>query len=241
VKVSVVVPAYNEEKLLPQSLASIRQAMQAFDAPGWSAELIVCDNNSTDRTPVVAAAAGAKVVFEPVNQISRARNAGAAQAAGDWLVFVDADSFPSKALFRETRELIAGGRCLAGGSTVAYEHAPSGGALAIGVWNAVSRLSKWAAGSFIFCETAAFRESGGFSEELYASEEIELFRRLKRMARRKRMAIVILHRHPILTSDRKLQLYRWRDLWSFLARVIVTRGRTLRNRSDCYPWYDGRR
>ena len=33
-------------------------------------------------------------------------------------------------------------------------------------WNAVSRLLKWAAGSFIFCEAVAFREAGGFSEAL---------------------------------------------------------------------------
>ena len=215
--------------------------MQAFDAPGWSAELIVCDNNSTDRTAAIAAASGAKVVFEPVNQISRARNAGAAQAAGDWLVFVDADSFPSKALFRETRDLIACGRCLAGGTTVAYEHAQGGPAFAIGFWNAVSRLCKWAAGSFIFCETAAFREARGFSEELYASEEIDLFRRLKRMARCKGRSIVILHRHPLRTSDRKLRLYGWGALFRFLGKTVASRGRTLRSRAACFAWYDGRR
>ncbi len=240
-KVSVVVPAYNEEKLLSQSLSSIRAALQAFETAGWESELIVCDNNSTDRTPAIAAAAGARVVFEPVNQISRARNAGAAQATGDWLVFVDADSFPSPELFLEAKEVMAAGRCLAGGSTVAYEHAPLGAALAIALWNAVSRLCKWAAGSFIFCEAAAFREAGGFSEELYASEEIELFRRLKRMARRKGRSIAILHRHPLRTSDRKLRLYGWRELFRFLGKTVASRGRTLRSRADCFAWYDGRR
>src|SRR5882672_5288336 len=122
-KISVVVPAFNEEALLARSLASIRAAMAAFDAPGWSAELIVCDNNSTDRTAEVARAAGAQVVFEPINQISRARNSGAARAAGDWLVFVDADSHPDAALFADAAEQIAGGRCMAGGSTVVFEEA----------------------------------------------------------------------------------------------------------------------
>ncbi|HEX6156752.1 MAG TPA: glycosyltransferase, partial [Burkholderiales bacterium] len=69
-KVSIVVPAFNEERLLAGSLAAIRQAMGAFD----DAELIVCDNNSTDRTAEIARAAGARVVFEPLNQIGRARN-----------------------------------------------------------------------------------------------------------------------------------------------------------------------
>ena len=67
----------------------------AFTARGWTTELIVCDNNSSDATPAIAAAAGARVVFEPVNQIGRARNAAAAAATGDWLVFVDADSHPT--------------------------------------------------------------------------------------------------------------------------------------------------
>ena len=104
-KVSVVVPAFNEERLLAGSLAAIRDAMRAFDQDGGMSELIVCDNNSTDRTAEIARAAGATVVFEPVNQIARARNRGAAAASGDWLVFVDADSYPSKGLFEDAREV----------------------------------------------------------------------------------------------------------------------------------------
>lgn len=120
-KISVVVPAFNEEGLLPATLASIGAGRQAFGERGWTSELIVCDNNSTDRTAEVARAAGARVVFEAVNQISRARNTGARHADGDWLLFVDADSFPGRELFAEVAEAIEAGRCLAGGSTVAFE------------------------------------------------------------------------------------------------------------------------
>lgn len=240
-KISVIVPAFNEERLLPGSLSSIRTAMEGFDRLGWTSELIVCDNNSTDRTAEFARAAGARVVFEPRNQIGRARNAGAACAGGDWIFFVDADSNPSVQLFSEAADYIRAGRCLAGGSTVAYEDPHPSVALVTGIWNAVSRFNKWAAGSFIFCEAAAFRESGGFSDELYASEEIDLFRRLKRMARRDRRSIVILHRHPLRTSDRKLRLYGWREFFWFMVKTVVSRGRTLRSRQDCFAWYDGRR
>ena len=240
-RVSVVVPAFNEERLLAGSLSSIRAAMEAFDRRGWTSELIVCDNNSTDRTAAIAREAGARVVFEPVNQISRARNAGAAVAGGDWFFFVDADSTPTAALFSEAADAIAAGRCLAGGSTVAYPNPRPGIALAVGMWNALSRITRWAAGSFIFCEAAAFRETGGFSEELYASEEVDLFRRLKRMARRNRRTIVILHRHPLLTSDRKLRLYGWGRLFGFMLKTVVSRGKTLRSREDCFAWYDGER
>ena len=240
-KISVVVPAFNEERLLPETLPTIRAAMEAFDRRGWASELIVCDNNSTDRTAEIARAAGARVVFEPVNQISRARNRGAAEATGDWIFFVDADSRPSAELFSDAAEAIATWRCLAGGSTVAYPNPPLAAALMIGTWNALSRIMRWAAGSFIFCEAAGFREVGGFSEELYASEEVDLSRRLKRIARRNRRTVVILHRHPLVTSDRKLRLYSWGELTWFGLKTLASGGRTLRNRQDCSAWYDGKR
>lgn len=240
-KVSVVVPAFNEERLLTRSLDAVRSSMAEFERRGWPAELIVCDNNSTDRTAQIARAAGAKVVFEPVNQIGRARNAGAAQAAGDWLIFVDADSYPTPALFAEVATEIGKARCLAGGSTLRFDGQDRAAKFVVALWNRVSRATRWAAGSFIFCEAAAFREVGGFSEELYASEEIDLFRRLKRMARKKGRSIVILHRHPLLTSDRKVRLYTWGEMLRFTLRTLLRGGRTLKSRESCYTWYDGRR
>lgn len=236
-KVSVVVPAYNEEKLLAESLRAIRAAMAVFD----DAELIVCDNNSTDRTAEIARQSGAMVVFEPVNQIARARNAGAARASGDWLVFVDADSFPAIGLFREARERMESGACLAGGSVISHQNMPGAARAAIGLWNAMSRTLRWAAGSFIFCEAAAFREIGGFDERLFASEELDLSRRLKRLARRRGMTFEILEGHPLLTSNRKLELYGWKKAVGFMLKTIATGGRTLKRREDCAAWYDGRR
>ena len=240
-KVSVVVPAFNEERVLAASLASMRAAMRAFERLGWVSELIVCDNNSTGRTADIARDAGARVVFEPVNQIARARNAGAAAATGEWLVFVDADSQPSEALFADMAAEIQKGRCLAGGATVSLGEAEWLPRLAVSSWNAVSRLTRWAAGTFIFCETTTFRDVGGFSQELYAAEEIDLFRRLKRLARTKGRSIVILTRHPIVTSDRKARLYSQREHFTFLMRTLLGGGRTLKSADDCFTWYDGRR
>ena len=240
-KISIIVPAFNEERLLPESLSRIRAAMQAVTDAGWASELIVCDNNSTDRTAEIARAAGAQVVFEPVNQISRARNAGAARASGDWLLFVDADSYPDAGLFRNVVEVIRQGRCVAGGATVRVD---TSNVIARGVvawWNAVSRVAKWAAGSFIFCEAETFRRIGGFSEEWFAAEEIDLFRRLKREARRHRRRIVILSRHPLITSGRKAQLYTFRDAVRFYFRMLITGGRALRTSEGAFLWYDGRR
>ena len=117
-KISVVVPAFNEEKFIARSLRKIKAATDAFAATGWESEIIVCDNNSTDRTAEKARASGAIVVFEPVNQISRARNKGASAAKGDWLVFVDADSYPSRELFADLSAAIQSGKHLGGGAVI---------------------------------------------------------------------------------------------------------------------------
>ncbi len=175
-------------------------------------------------------------MFEPVNQISRARNTGAANASGDWLLFVDADSSPSPALFSELVEILEKGNCIGGGCTVSLTGAPADVRLVVALWNRVSRTLSWAAGSFFFCEARAFREAGGFSEQLYAAEEIDLSRRLKRRGR-----FVILHRHRLVTSDRKARLYTWREHAAFMWRMLTGGRRTLRSRDACSPWYDGRR
>ena len=240
-RVSVIVPAFNEEQGLSASLRSVRQAMEVLDEAGWRSELIVCDNNSTDRTPEIARDEGAQVVFEPINQISRARNAGAALARGDWLIFVDADSHPSRALFADVLRVVRAGRCIAGGSTLCFDTSDRMMAGMAWVWNTISRCTRWAAGSFMFCEAVAFREVGGFSHELYATEEIDLFRRLKRLARRRGRTIEILRGHALRTSARKLHLYTWREALRFVGRTIAGRGRTLRSAEECFSWYDGRR
>ncbi len=239
-RISIVVPAFNEERLLGATLESIKTAARVLDgASDW--ELIVCDNNSTDRTAEIARAAGARVVFEPHNQISRARNRGAAAAAGDWLLFVDADSSPGPDLFLDLREAIGSGNCIAGGSTIAADSDSFGFRLAIHAWNAISRVCRWGAGSFIFCDAATFREMQGFSEDLYASEELDFFQRLKPLARRSGRKIAILHRHPLRTSDRKVRLYSWLELAGYLGRFLLHPRRALRNAADCSAWYDGRR
>lgn len=240
-KISVIIPAFNEERLLGESLREVRRAMAVFTGRGWEAEVIVCDNNSTDRTPEIAREAGAQVVFEPVNQIARARNSGAAVATGDWLVFIDADSHPSCELFADVAAGITGGRCLAGGSTVRMETTSRFGRLGAAIWNRVSRMRRLMAGSFIFVEAAAFRQVGGFSNELFAGEELDLSLKLQAVGKRTGRHIVILHRHPLLTSARKLHLYSRRELFAFFIRAAFARKRVLRSRKECHPWYDGRR
>jgi glycosyltransferase involved in cell wall biosynthesis len=241
VKISVIVPAFNEAKLLGGSLTEINAAAAAFTARGWQYELVVCDNNSTDRTAEIARAAGARVIFEPVNQIARARNAGASIATGDWLVFVDADTHPSEKLFADVACEISSGKVLAGGVTIRLDEKLFVAGLFTQFWNYSSRITRLMAGSFIFVEAPAFRQTGGFSHEFFAAEELELSQRLKKLAHVTKRKIVILHRHPIKTSARKLKLYTGRELGSFFLRSIFNHRRTVRNREAAYMWYDGRR
>lgn len=240
-KISIVVPAFNEEKLLGATLRSIHDASAAFTMRGWQTELIVCNNNSTDRTADIAQSAGAKVVFEPINQIARARNTGAAAATGAWLIFVDADSHPTRELFADVAEQIESGRCMAGGCTIRLDERHFVADRVTAVWNWVSRLRKWAAGSFIFCRTDAFRKIGGFSNELFASEELDLSKRLNAEARRSGEKVVILHRHPMMTSARKMKLYSRKEYLVFFRKAIFSPRATVKSREACIPWYDGRR
>ena len=218
-KISIIIPAFNEEKLIPETLRRITAAGAAFSERQWESELIVCDNNSTDCTAELAQAAGARVVFEPINQIARSRNTGARAATGDWLLFIDADSHPTQELFADVVDAIQSGNCVAGGSTIRLDTSRLTGRVMIRFWNLISRSTKWLAGSFIFCETSAFRQLGGFSLELFASEELELSKRLKKLAALSGKKIVILHHHPLTTSARKFQLYSAREYLRFLGRT----------------------
>jgi len=241
VKISIIVPAFNEEKFIARALRKIKAATAAFSSQGWESEIIVCDNNSTDRTAEKARAADATVVFEPLNQISRARNKGASAATGDWLVFVDADSYPSRELFADLAVVIQSGICLGGGAVVRMDRAVGWTWVFIPLWNCLSRLKRWAAGSFVFCEAKVFREMDGFSQEFYAGEELDFSERLKNLARERKKKVIILHRHPLVTSARKAHLYSLWEHLSMLMRTLRHRGENLKDRSSCTLWYDGRR
>lgn len=240
-KISIVIPAFNEERLISGTLAQITQGTAVFRAHGWETELIVCDNNSKDKTAELARAAGATVVFEPVNQIARARNRGAQEATGDWIIFIDADSKPGRELFGDVVECIESGKYIAGGSVVRLEGDHPLANMVAGSWNLVSRAFRLLAGSFIFCETKVFRAVGGFSNDLFVAEELELSKRLKEHARTVGKQLIILHEHPLITSSRKVELYTVRQHLFFMAKAFLLPGRTMRDRSACFIWYDGKR
>ena len=113
---AVIIPAYNEADLLAATLSTTRTAMAEMPLTG---ELIVVDNNSTDSTAEIAEKNGAdRVVFEPHNQIARARNAGAAATDAELLIFIDADTQVPAAVVRQALDDLDSGDVIGGGAKV---------------------------------------------------------------------------------------------------------------------------
>lgn len=89
-KISFVVPAYNEEALIEKCINAISAEITRTKC---AAEIIVVDNASTDRTNAVASALpGVTVVYEPLKGLVQARRAGFQACSGDLIANIDADT-----------------------------------------------------------------------------------------------------------------------------------------------------
>lgn len=240
-RLSVVIPAYNEEKLIAGTIGAVRRSLAGAGLGEAEYEIIVCDNASSDATAALAAEAGARVVFEPERQIARARNVGACRARAPWLLFLDADSWPDAALMGELLAALGDDRVLAGGCTLRMDEVPFTIRVALGAWNLTSRLCRWAAGSFVFCRRDGFQAVGGFGLEFYVAEEIDFSRRIKRWGAPRGLGLRILHRHPLLTSGRKGVLYSQREIGALVLSMLRHPRRFFRDRGLLTLWYDGRR
>ncbi len=230
---SIIIPAYNEADCLPVTLAHLARAMDSVDLDG---EIIVVDNNSDDNTRACALEAGAIVVHEPVNQISRARNTGAGHARGKYLIFLDADTLLDRELLQRALKNLTSNRHIGGGALVAGDRiAPKAAQRAMNGWNWLSQRFGLAAGCFIYSRADAFRLIGGFSERVYASEEVWLSRALKKEARRQQLLFTIIEEPKIRTSLRKLDWYSRRQLcWH---TMVVFFPFALRSKTLCAFWY----
>ena len=233
---SIIVPAYNEAAELPSTLSSIRAAMETVSHEG---ECIVVDNNSTDSTSTVAQAHGADlVVQEPINQIARARNAGATKSSGRFLIFIDADTRIQPQLLADALHRLEQTPCVGGGSVIKFESEVGViGRIGIGAWEHISKFARIAAGSFIFCRREAFEAVGGYDESLYASEEVRFSRLIKKWGKSNGLGFVILDNAPALTSARKLNWYSGPQILGWIALMILMPV-AVRSRKLCSFWYD---
>ena len=155
-KLTVIVPAFNEEAYLAPTLGSIRAAAdEARGVSGADVEVIVVDNASADGTAAVARRLGATVVHEPVQGIARARNAGARRAAGDVLVFFDADVDGPRTLLVAICAAMRDPACVGGGVDVDHRPRRAFVRLYLRVWRLLGRLTGMVQGAAQFCRRAS--------------------------------------------------------------------------------------
>jgi glycosyltransferase involved in cell wall biosynthesis len=232
---SVIIPAYNEEALLPQTLGSLKTYMSK--TAGYVGEIIVVDNESTDRTAEVAASLGARVIHEPHRQIAKARNTGGEHAEGRYLIFLDADTMPTDGLLEATLRALESGDVVGGGTRVdAIEKLSVVMRLVLWCWKMLSVMFHWAAGSYVYCLKEAFDDVNGFDEDYYASEEIWFSKRLKRWGRKHKKKMKILD-IPVRTSMRKVDWHSGLGiLWSMVKLGLVPG--SLKSREACKFWYE---
>jgi glycosyltransferase involved in cell wall biosynthesis len=88
--ISIIIPAYNEEKRLPATLSTVKAYLQATS---WDfTEILVVDDGSRDGTAELALKAGVRLLQNPGNRgKGYSVRHGMLEAKGDWLLFSDAD------------------------------------------------------------------------------------------------------------------------------------------------------
>lgn len=230
--ISFVIPAHDEEVLLPRTLEAIRASAIGL---GDEHEVIVVDDASTDGTSAIASSGGARVVTVRLRQISAVRNAGAREARGDVLLFVDADTAVTPDVVRAAIGAIRDGAA-GGGCDVRFDgRLPRWAGLLLPVTTWIYRSARLAAGCFLFCTRQAFVDSGGFDESVFAGEEVLLSARLKRLGR-----FVVLSEH-VVTSGRKLRAYSGLEVARTMFRLLLLGRRGVRDRRHLDLWYGQRR
>lgn len=231
---SIIIPAYNEEKYLPATLEAVKKAMSSIELSG---EVIVADNNSTDKSAEIAKLYGALVVFEAHKQISRARNKGAASAKGRYLIFLDADTIMPEHLLGKTFDNLVNNNCCGGGVTVDFDLPQDKFVTAfINFWNYVSVKRSLAAGSYIYVLRECYDAVGGFNENVYASEDIWFSKKCIKWGRKNNKKFKIIDDIKIITSGRKTKMFSTFHLYAIMIFYMIFPF-AVRFRSLCFIWY----
>ncbi|GHB74221.1 hypothetical protein GCM10010377_75760 [Streptomyces viridiviolaceus] len=214
-EVSVVIPAFNEADYLPRYLPSVIRSLRAWATDsGGCGEIIVVDNASTDGTATVAASLGAHVMTEPVRNIGRVRNTGAAHAAGRYLFFVDADvEVPIQAV-TVLVSLLSSGQHVGGAFPPHYTPKRLGARLLCWYWDAYRRRNRGAQGVAQFCTAEAFHTLQGYRSDLFMSEDVEFFARLRDMGDQTGQPVVLVEALRVKPSTRRYDQWpTWRMWW----------------------------
>jgi len=240
IQLSLVIPARNEELLLPRLLDTVDTARARYRRGPDALEVILADNVSTDATAAIARSRGCRVVTVEKRVIGAVRNGGAREARGEVLAFVDADSRLHPETFNAVEDALAGGRVVGGATGVRLERWSVGIALTYALLVPMVALMRMDTG-LNFCRRADFEAIGGYREELLFAEDVRLLLDLRRLGRTRGQRLERVTSVKALASTRKFDKYGdWHYLTS-LAKggYYALRPSALRRWVRQY-WYDDR-
>ncbi len=233
-RISLIIPAYNEEKYLGATLENVKVAVEEYHRrSGASVEIIVVNNNSTDRTEEIAKAHGAKVVFEGKNNIAASRNAGAGAAGGEIVAFLDADDHMSSNLLWLVDEALSSGEYIGGGVKIRWDKKP----VTLLIYNGFVGVLRWLFGlstGLIYTHRETFDRIGGFDEEYYATEESRFVWALKRLGAREGKRFRVIKDGYVIKSARK---FEGSGLRPILEVSFLLNPKRVKDKAACSYWY----
>jgi glycosyltransferase involved in cell wall biosynthesis len=203
-RLSVIIPAFNEERVLPRTLDHLREAVGHIGAVSErDVETIVVDNASSDRTGEIALDYGAKVILIPEHNIARVRNAGACAASGDLLVFLDADTLIPRSLLGRIMQEMDDPSCLGGAVDTEYRPVRPLIRADLHLWRLIGLWLGMAQGAVQFCRRGAFSALRGYDESIYMGEDVDFYWRLSRFARARGERVRLLRDVRVVPSCRR--------------------------------------
>lgn len=197
---SVIIPAYNEEKLLPATLQAVSAA--AFDL---TFEIIVVDNESNDKTAQIAENSGAKLVFEAEHNIAKVRNTGAENASGDFLIFLDADTRVAPELLQKIAGAMKDEKCFGGAVAVEYDESQRKWMkYYLYGWKFWEKFFNMKQGAAQFCRKSVFEKLGGYDTSIFVGEDIDFYWRMAKFAKQNAGHLSFIENPKVRTSARRL-------------------------------------
>jgi len=234
--ISLIIPAYNEEKLIFKTLLSVSKAVRQFELETKETmELIVVDNASTDRTVEIAKKFGVTIVREERRMISTVRNAGAKAAKSDLLCFLDADSEVSENIFILVYEAMQSGNYIGGGTKMILDQRGvffKGISFGSQIMSHIMGISA----VLIYTKKETFDKLGGFDEQYYAGEDLKFIFRLKNEGKKSGIQFKNIYDGFVVTSARKFKVITLADMILF-ARLILN-NKLMMEQHLCATWYD---
>src|SRR2546422_7482919 len=236
---SIIIPAYNEARYLPRLLDSIEVARSNYSGGRHAVEVIVANNDSTDRTADVAVQRGARVVNVKKRRIAAARNGGGRAAQGDFVCFIDADSAVHPQTFNGIDEAISSGRFVGGATGVALERKSIGLVITYLLMMPMAWLTRMDTG-VVFCRREDFETVGGYDESRMYAEDVIFLLALRRLGRKRGQRLTRLPQVKALGCTRKFdQFGEWHYFWMMghVFKSLITWNWNDEKLADRY-WYN---